>query len=169
MQTFLPLPDFHLSARRLDQQRLGKQRGEAKQLLLGLLYMSNHETRSHPASKMWCGYELALCDYGIAICEEWRGRGFKDQTLETFEALRESLGDGEAEMPPWINGKIHENHRGRLLEKLPGFYMQYGWKEQPTLINYWPEQTRYELLGGKRVSQYIERLKPKFELTGTYV
>lgn len=36
MQTFLPYPDFELSVRALDNRRLGKQRVEAKQILLTL-------------------------------------------------------------------------------------------------------------------------------------
>jgi len=62
MQTFLPYSSFIESVRCLDRQRLGKQRVEALQILNALNGKSKGWT-NHPATKMWCGYEEALCLY----------------------------------------------------------------------------------------------------------
>lgn len=56
MQTFLPYPDFELSARFLDRQRLGKQRVEAWQILNVLEELKipgrTPAWRNHPAVRM---------------------------------------------------------------------------------------------------------------------
>jgi len=51
MQTFLPYHDFAATARALDRQRLGNQRGEAKVILKTLMGRSNGWL-SHPAVQM---------------------------------------------------------------------------------------------------------------------
>ena len=61
-------------------KRLGKQRVETLQILQTLTYGS--KWRNHPAVKMWDGYIPALVEYGVAICEEWLARGYKDTCLE---------------------------------------------------------------------------------------
>ena len=85
MQTFLPYADFAQSARALDRQRLGKQRVEVKQIL-NVLKKGSGGWANHPAVKMWRGYEMALCNYGIAVCGEWTVRGYKDTLTEFFLA-----------------------------------------------------------------------------------
>jgi len=77
MQTFLPFSSFWRSAKCLDNKRLGKQRVEAMQILT-TLSGKNKAWKNHPAVKMWKGYENALAEYGIVICEEWRSHGFRD-------------------------------------------------------------------------------------------
>ncbi len=54
MQTFLPDPDFTVSAQLLDTRRLGKQRVEALQVLRALTRES-YGWKSHPAVLMWGG------------------------------------------------------------------------------------------------------------------
>jgi hypothetical protein len=70
VQTFLPYPDFALSAGVLDPRRLGKQRVEAIQVLRGLT-VPGYGWRHHPAVKMWAGYEEALVRYGLETCAAW--------------------------------------------------------------------------------------------------
>lgn len=78
MQTFLPYKSFSGSARCLDNKRLGKQRVEVLQILNTLTGKSTGWA-NHPATRMWRGYERALCAYGFAVCEEWYyDRGFRD-------------------------------------------------------------------------------------------
>lgn len=113
MQTFLPYPDFVLSARSLDRQRLGKQRVETLQLLKG-------SWPNHPASKMWRGYRRALAAYGVAICEEWVRRGYRDTCKGKIEALapQEPL-----VMPPWVGDpEFHRAHQSNLVRKRPDHY-----------------------------------------------
>ena len=66
MQTFLPYRSMSESVRCLDYRRLGKQRVEAFQILNALAGKSKGWT-SHPATKMWRGYETAgVVGAGIA-------------------------------------------------------------------------------------------------------
>lgn len=134
MQTFLPYPDFAASARSLDNRRLGKQRVEAWQILRAL----SGETkgwRNHPATRMWAGYEPALALYGLAMCYEWRRRGFKDTLSPRFGHAITST----PLMPPWLgNPAFHAAHRAALLAKDPEHYGQHGWTEAAAVAYVWP-------------------------------
>ncbi|MFK5143433.1 MSMEG_6728 family protein, partial [Klebsiella pneumoniae] len=77
MQTFLPYSSFKASAKVLDRQRLGKQRVECLQIL-NVLFGVKSSWANHPAVLMWKGYEGALIEYSLTICEEWTSRGYKD-------------------------------------------------------------------------------------------
>lgn len=144
MQTFLPLPSPAESAAVLDNRRLGKQRVEAKQILIALgvdvgEHRGNPQSRwrNHPAVRMWRGFERSLAHYAIAVCEEWRRRGFRDSLLDQFErASRGAVGG----TPPWLGVEsVHESHRSNLLRKSPEFYGQYGWAEPHDLPYVWPQ------------------------------
>lgn len=137
MNTFLPYPSFSESARVLDRARLGKQRIECKQILRALRG-GTHGWANHPAAKMWRGHERALCDYAIAICEEWIARGYKDAQLEWFKNERRSL--PRTGSPPWLGAlAFHASHRSNLLRKDPEWYGRFGWGEPATLNYVWPE------------------------------
>lgn len=140
MQTFLPSPSYDESARILDYKRLGKQRVETKQILLAL-GKTEGGWRNHPATKMWRGHEVSLCQYGAAMCWEWQRRGYKDSLLNFFaSALAQYDEDGRTHMPPdWLGDDfIHASHRSNLLRKDPEFYGKYGWSEDSTLPYIWP-------------------------------
>lgn len=146
MQTFLPLPSFKESAVVLDRSRLGKQRVECKQVLNALIVGAGGWA-NHPATKMWRGFEPALCHYAIEICKEWRARGYKDSLLEFFENILIpfgwsplDLGAGRRlHLPPWFGeSRFHASHRSNLLRKDAGWYGQFGWIESPDLPYIWP-------------------------------
>lgn len=121
MQTFLPFPDFSATARILDRQRLGKQRVEAWQIL-NALKGESAGWRNHPATKMWRGHEYQLCRYGVAICEEWRARNYKDTMLERFSAVV-GLYQDCIKLPSWFgNDSFHKAHQSNLIRKLPAHY-----------------------------------------------
>jgi len=138
MQTFLPYRDFEKSARVLDQRRLGKQRVETLQLLKSLK-LPEYGWKSHPASKMWRGYEDALIIYGIVICKEWIRRGYRDSCLPQIigfdvasrivdldhsslpEDIRYVHGCAVV-LPPWLNRTFCRSHQSNLLKKDPEFY-----------------------------------------------
>ena len=131
MQTFLPYADFTLSAQSLDRQRLGKQRVEAKQIVLALRD-PDYGWQHHPAVKMWRGYETALMAYGTAICGEWLNRGYRDTLLDFFRC------DDIVVMPPWIGDeRVHRSHRANLVRKDPNHYK---FDEEPTLGYFWPSE-----------------------------
>lgn len=154
MQTFLPYASLRDSARCLDDRRLGKQRVEAKQILIALgVPVGPHEGnsssrwRNHPAVRMWRGWERYLAHYGIAVCEEWLSRGFNDSLLEQFEDasgwIRRAFADispsSVVGIPSWFGtDAVHASHRSNLLRKLPQHYSRFGWSEPSTLPYVWP-------------------------------
>jgi len=123
MQTFLPYADFEQSMRVLDYRRLGKQRVEAYQLLLG-------QFPHHPASKMWRGYNDALVRYMNAAITEWVRRGYNNTMAKWPEA---------AGPDPWWLGwePVHLSHRCNLARKDP--YYKDLWPEANQTLHYiWP-------------------------------
>jgi hypothetical protein len=135
MQTFLPYPSHRGSAAVLDQQRLGKQRVEALQLLR-TLYGESPGWSNHPATCMWAGCEFELAKYGVAVCEEWISRGYRDTCLPKMQAY---LIYGLSDKPAWWgNEEFHASHRSNLLRKDPGHYGSFGWSEPADLPYVWP-------------------------------
>ena len=121
MQTFLPYSDFNKTASVLDWRRLGKQRVEAKQVLLTIDRGDDAKGwRNHPAVNMWRGYETALAYYGAAICLEWIERGYNDTQLDWF---RERIGNNIIHLPPWLgDDRLHISHQSNLIRKDPDYY-----------------------------------------------
>lgn len=137
MQTFLPYPDFAESAQVLDRQRLGKQRVEALQILRTLAGLSAGWA-NHPAVRMWRGYAACLSLYGIAVCKEWRARGYKDNCLVQFLNIHPD-GPPGCVQPPWLGDPaFHLSHKSNLVRKLPGHYGEL-WPGVPDDLPYvWP-------------------------------
>lgn len=142
MQTFLPYADFNKTAQVLDYKRLGKQRVETKQILNALDGLSKGWT-NHPATKMWRGYRYELAQYGIAICNEWRKRGYNDSLLPEFAVRKQSyLLLGETERPDWLgNIDLHISHQSNLIRKDPTFYIPIFGESVPDDLPYlWIER-----------------------------
>ena len=145
MQTFLPYKDFTQSAKALDYRRLGKQRIEAKQILMILLDETTSTAwRNHPAVKMWRSYEHSLADYGVAMCTEWRARGFVDNQLPYFTertfAHKYPWSNGGYYYPHWLGDeRFHRAHRSNLLRKNPDFYRQLWPLESDSYPYIWPD------------------------------
>ena len=132
MQTFLAFESFAMSAACLDAKRLGKQRVEAWQILQALRDPS-YGWQSHPAVKMWRGYERALASYGLAICDEWLSRGYKDTMRAKFLDCLPPSAPTPA-MPSWLGSPtFHASHRAALLYKDPKYYSRFGWTELPAV------------------------------------
>lgn len=145
MQTFLPRLGFDDSAADLDMRRLGKQRVEAKQILIALQARDAGVTtgwQNHPAVRMWRGYEYALTRYGVSICWEWRCRGYSD-TLHPYFGEQGALAidmDKCLDMPPWLGDlDFHLSHQSNLLRKDPDHYAAYARAGVPNDLPYvWP-------------------------------
>lgn len=139
MQTFLPYPDFARSAAVLDRQRLGKQRLEALDIL-DILHCRAADWLmrrygNHPAVRMWAGHTAALAAYGLAVCDEWLGRGHHD----TRRPHIARYADQHIIMPPWLGDPaLHSAYRAWLLYKAPEHYGQFGWTERPAIFTAWP-------------------------------
>jgi hypothetical protein len=135
MQTFLPYSEYDKTAACLDRLRLGKQRVEVLQILKALTYGSGW--KNHPITKMWKGYELSLIKYGIAICDEWISRGYKDICKDKIKLFYNYLGEQEVK-PEWLgNEELHNSHKSNLLRKFPEHYGQFGWKVSNDLPYVW--------------------------------
>lgn len=125
VQTFLPYPDFHLSAQVLDPLRLGKQRVEAMQVL-NALGRTTGGWLNHPAVRMWRGYEDALVLYALAMCDTWRALGRADTVREQ---MLERCPGGEppavsrVAFPTWLGDEaFHRSHQSNLVRKDPAYY-----------------------------------------------
>lgn len=130
MQTFLPHPNFRISASMLDRQRLGKQRVEAQQILNALAGKTKGWV-NHPATRMWRGHEDALKRYLKCCIDEWVSRGYKNNM--GVQAPTHAI------LPPWVGDeRVHSSHRANLLRKDPVHYGSFGWTEDPTAPYYWP-------------------------------
>lgn len=131
MQTFLPFPSTTKSAACLDRARLGKQRVEARQIL-AVLRSGSHGWQSHPAVRMWAGYEEALGHYSNAVINEWCFRGYRN-TMPLLD-----LPDFVPFPPWWGSEDFHSSHRAALLFKAPEWYSQFNWAEEPKVEYIWP-------------------------------
>lgn len=137
MQTLLPVPDFDECARYLDRQRLGKQRVECLQIMRALI--DGGSWSNHPAVRMWRGHEPTLFLYSMAICKEWKARGYKDTCEEKLRHEVGRLSNPNSSPPAWLgDAKFHASHRSNLLRKNREWYSQWGWKESPDLDYVWP-------------------------------
>lgn len=141
MQTFLPYSDFSLSAKCLDDKRLGKQRVEAYQILRTLLGESSG-WKHHPAVKMWRGHEMALYSYTVCMVYEWNLRGFKDSVYGKVNVLAakhaETIGRN-SDVPLWLGDqRFHLSHQSNLIRKKPEYYRKYFPKIPDDMPYYWP-------------------------------
>jgi hypothetical protein len=145
LQTFLPYPDYAESAKVLDMSRLGKQRVEVIQIFNVLHEIDGAHLKPHgrhPACLMWKGYEIQLAEYGLTICEEWIGRGYKDTCFDKISYHLEMASSGDSTMtpPPWFgNPDFHIAHQSNLLRKDPDYYRPFFGEEVPDDLPYiWP-------------------------------
>jgi len=143
MQTFVPYgPLFDSNALVLDRSRLGKQRVEAWQILNALQGRSKGWV-NHPATRMWRGYEAALCQYGIAMCDEWLARGYTDTMRQRFI---DNAPSGLV-VPGWLQRiDVMRSHRSNLIRKDPAHYGPL-WQGVPDNLPYvWPVTSDTESL-----------------------
>ena len=138
MQTFLPYQDFSQSAKCLDTKRLGKQRVETLQIL-NTITGKSIAWRNHPAVLMWKNNPIELCLYGMAICDEWIKRGYKDTTKPKIQSILDSL---QLKFKPqtifWLNEDFIRSHRSNLLRKNKEWYSQFTWNMPDNLPYHWP-------------------------------
>ncbi|RDJ34997.1 MAG: hypothetical protein DWQ19_09185 [Crenarchaeota archaeon] len=114
---------------------MGKQRLETLHILKVITGKSDAWGK-HPIIAMWQGHARALSEYGIAICNEWISRGYKDSRLPIIKTFRK----GKLVYPSWIgNEDFHAAHRAALLYKNFEWYSQFNWQEKPELNYIWPK------------------------------
>jgi hypothetical protein len=75
--------------------------------------------RNHPAVKMWSGYEGALVEYGVAICDQWIERGYRDNCRCRIRCYAKR----DRTRPPWLGDEeFHRSHQSNLVRKWPEYY-----------------------------------------------
>lgn len=146
MQTFLPYPDFAQSAAVLDSKRLGNQ------CYRECLTLYKGGWSSHPAARMWLGFDYAFCHYAWCCANEMGLRGgwkpgVADKWREFWKRERENY---EPLVPPWIGDEmLHHSHKANLIRKDPGLYTSiFGCRIEPMDGYFWPrlyEDGTYEL------------------------
>lgn len=145
MQTWLTDRDFHKSAKGLDRSRLGANLYESIHILASLLKLNHklvtpkRDVSSHPASKLWIGYERILGAYIYAHIEEWVSRGYKcDINLKNYHMITKELDRGIYYTPNWITDEVIQTHRNCLYRKKPDFYPK-EWHGDRTMSYHWRE------------------------------
>ena len=159
MQTFLPFPDYRLSAKVLDQQRQGKQRVEGLQIIHNLLGKKvvplpsgiggqvveipmQRGWDNHPIVLMWQENAMSLAVYTLIMCEEWTALGFADTVASKLRMLIPGIkSDWKAKPPCWLGDpEFHRSHRSNLIRKHPTWYRdKLGWTDPDDLPYIWPQ------------------------------
>jgi hypothetical protein len=174
VQTFVPYADFARTAGVLDTKRLGKQRVEVIQIVRALT-VPGYAWASHPAVLMWKGFEEALGSYGLAMCDEWLGRGFGDTCAATIRADLATAGvtrlrdydslASDGALPPWLaDEEVQRSHRSALVRKDPAHYAAVFPDVPPDLPYVWPvrseavleRERRREAAAARRVEREQE-------------
>lgn len=129
MQTFLPYPNFVMTAKILDYRRLGKQRVEAMQIIHAIEVGSRWS--NHPAVKMWGDCINCLKYYHDVMITEWIERGYKN-TMKKFGVTVDKI-------PSWLGDMdFHKAHQSNLVRKKPKYYRQYFPDIPDDLPYIWP-------------------------------
>ena len=118
--TWLPHPDYHRSAEMLDRGRLSKQRVDVLRILGKIKSTKVTDDRM---VEMWRPYAPSLARYGICICNEWKRRGYKDNTMWKIMRMEPRYIMSASFLPEWIgNVDLHLSHQSNLLRMYPAWY-----------------------------------------------
>jgi hypothetical protein len=149
MQTLLPYADYEEAASCLRDAELRSQISHAIIIVDSLHEIEGSEAwLQHPAIPMWRGYEAQLCNYGLAMCDEAKKRGWKisgsEERLEWHLGNVTTVDDFEMQTPPWATDPnrmslVIRTHRSFLMSKDRRFYAKYRWNVPPGLPLYWPK------------------------------
>lgn len=137
MQTFMPFPDFALTACCLDDDRLNKVRFEA--LAIYRVLRGEQKAEPHPAIEMWRGYDPLLAWYYNIMLSTWKHRGHSNGNLERIPNTGFPI-----IFPPWIgNREFHRSHQSNLLRKNENHYrLWFGYSVPKNLGYIWPVERR---------------------------
>ena len=148
MQTFLPSVSFEVSARLLDDRRLGKQVVECRQIARALTGGPSAGWARHPAVLMWEGHLGSLLTYARAMAEEWSSRrgtpdhwhmAWVNMLLDHEQVIRAHHPAFKAP-PAWLGDeRLHGSHRAALHRKAPDKYPA-SWEREANLYPdyFWP-------------------------------
>lgn len=173
VNTFLPFEDYQATARILDNTRLGKQRGEAYQIINALESTDPDPGYiNHMATQMWVGYVDALKEYTNVMIKEWVRRGNQN------EMILYSLPESPPQRPPWHSDqRVRYSHQARLIQKyreyyeplfpsLPAEYLAFGyiWPSKHDLTH--PDSHKQRLSQIAEPKAVERRCAAKYKSTG---
>lgn len=153
-QALLPYPDFPKTAIILDTQCLGTQRKNILQIL-NILHRviltpgsdeqinidTSTEQDDSPVIKMWKGYEISLCEFGLTVCEQWVDRGGIDKYIPLFLQHMEWAANGDFRMskPNWFGDEAyHLAQQSFLLRRSRQYYSRFFPDVRNDLPLVWP-------------------------------
>lgn len=152
MKTYLPYADFDKCAECFTTKRLTKQRHDAMEILY-LLSGRNHPTRgdrfmyNSPPKKVWQHCPLALCEYVLALCDEYEKRtGKPDPIRSRCESRQRWFKDRGGPMsrmtnPTFLGSEsMQRSHQAILARQDEQHYAEYGFVRCPDdeKVFYWP-------------------------------
>lgn len=155
IQTWLPLPDFRESVKTLSDNHLYRQRYHVLEIMEHFHEVEEpvlppqwkNDLIDHPILKMWFGYELQLCEYGLEACEEFAIRFSADavavEQVNLYEAITRHMEwaageEAEFKKPNWFGDvDFHLSHQAALFREEPDNYIN-KFKVDTSLELIWP-------------------------------
>lgn len=149
MQTPLHTPQSLISnMRQLHWSQLGAMVREIDQMLEAISYNRGNWIGKHLVTRSWANHYPTLALLGVIAYREWMRRyqdgerGGKLLHLSGERILNRWAEIGcpvAVAWPAWYGDpRMTANHRGRLLEKKPDWYKQFGWDVAPVKENWYP-------------------------------
>lgn len=146
MQTFLPYGDFESIANCLDSKRLNKQIVECQQIL-NCLFGFSKGFRTHPAVKMWAGYEENLLGYMEILHVQYNKRrldaGKDFRVHRSWMAVENYCGSRYGVPSHLYDGRIIRSHRSQLLTKDYDYYRKFDWHRGDNAVPYGDNALEY--------------------------
>lgn len=90
---------------------------------------------------MWRGYEPALAAYGLAVCDEWLSRGYRDTCRDKILAYTgtPNFVTSLNKKPHWLGEvNLHRSHQSNLIRKNPEHYRPFFPDVPDDLPYIWP-------------------------------
>ena len=153
VQVWLPLPSFRDSLRTLSDEQLRVQRIDIIRLMDSFHEVQESElpreltsrvSAQSPIYKMWRGYEMQLCEYGLHACEEWNNRApVKKEAYDFYRMISNHLDwatgeESDMGKPNWFGDvDVHISHQAALVRLNPDHYRKY-FKVDEGLPLVWP-------------------------------
>jgi hypothetical protein len=167
MITYLPYPDYVMSARALGPVALEQSLDDAITILnvLTTPAMANTPQSNNPAVRMWTGYVPALAAYANTMArampvkmrqpnaEAFIGSRWSDDPETWVALISERL---TAETLPWWFGwpDLHQSHRAMLLRESPLHYRQvFPSLFESSVANAGPDLWPHQLMGQYRTHE----------------
>lgn len=139
MQTFLPFPDFTLSAKCLDDSLLVKQVAEVLTVYKILKY-HKHGWDEYPVCKMWYGHLGVLGWYYTVLHSVAKAQNLTMLPIKGVELPEMLVMGSPVIFPSWIGSPaLHRSHQSNLLKRNEKHYRFWFGTTVPKNLDYhWP-------------------------------